>query len=152
MKDDNGVIKKVLAPFGKCQICPASVQPRLNHPPALCPFRPSGPLANRANWPSTQTDISETQVRNRVKNSAPRKKIKLIDKLSDKITGKRKRDEESVGNEEVGKNRENLLLTPTQVNLLEMAKYSEISATSYMLTLGSQSKPCLLYTSDAADE
>jgi hypothetical protein len=49
MKDDNGVIKKVLAPFGKCQICPASVQPRLNHPPALCPFRPSGPLANRAN-------------------------------------------------------------------------------------------------------
>ena len=65
--------------------------------------------------------------------------------MSDKITGKRKRDEESVGNEEVGKNRENLLLTPTQVNLLEMAKYSEISATSYMLTLGSQSKPnCFL--------
>jgi hypothetical protein len=49
MKDDNGEIKKVLAPYGKCTVCPASVQPRLNHPPTLCPFRPKGPLAGRAN-------------------------------------------------------------------------------------------------------
>jgi hypothetical protein len=49
MKDDNGVIKQVLAPYGKCNICPASIQPRLNHPPSLCPFRPKGPLAGRAN-------------------------------------------------------------------------------------------------------
>jgi hypothetical protein len=49
MRDDNGEIKKVLAPYGKCTACPASVQPRLNHPPTLCPFRPKGPLAGRAN-------------------------------------------------------------------------------------------------------
>jgi hypothetical protein len=36
--------------------------------------------------------------------------------------------------------RDSLLLTPTQVNLLEMAKYSDISATAFTLNVGSQSK------------
>lgn len=49
MKDDNGQIKHVIPPFGKCTICPPSVQPRLNHPPSLCPFRPRGPWAGRNN-------------------------------------------------------------------------------------------------------
>ncbi len=44
MKDDKGNIKKVLPQFGKCSACPEHIQPRLNHPQALCPFRPLGPL------------------------------------------------------------------------------------------------------------
>jgi hypothetical protein len=44
--------------------------------------------------------------------------------------------------------KDNLLLTPTQINLLEMAKYSDISATSFTLTLESQSKPNCLFVED----
>jgi hypothetical protein len=49
MRDDQGKIKQVLPQFGKCPICPTTVQPRLNHPPALCPFRPAGPLYKKKN-------------------------------------------------------------------------------------------------------
>jgi len=44
MKDDNGNIKGVIPGFGTCSKCPKEIQPRLNHPESLCPFRPKGPL------------------------------------------------------------------------------------------------------------
>ena len=49
MRDDQGNIKAIIPGYGKCTKCPANVQPRLNHPEALCPFRPKGPLFRRNN-------------------------------------------------------------------------------------------------------
>jgi hypothetical protein len=47
MKDDNGNVKGVIPGFGTCSQCPKEIQPRLNHPESLCPFRPKGPLYKR---------------------------------------------------------------------------------------------------------
>jgi hypothetical protein len=47
MKDDDGNIKGVIPGFGTCSKCPEEIQPRLNHPESLCPFRPKGPLYKR---------------------------------------------------------------------------------------------------------
>jgi hypothetical protein len=49
MRDDQGNIKAIIPGYGKCTKCPANVQPRLNHPEPLCPFRPKGPLFKRNN-------------------------------------------------------------------------------------------------------
>jgi hypothetical protein len=47
MKDDNGNVNCVIPGFGTCSKCPKEIQPRLNHPESLCPFRPKGPLYKR---------------------------------------------------------------------------------------------------------
>ena len=44
MKDNNGKIIQIQPAQNSCNVCPATVVPRLNHPPFLCPFRPMGPL------------------------------------------------------------------------------------------------------------
>lgn len=44
MKDNNGQVVTVQPAQSTCNVCPATVVPRLNHPPFLCPFRPTGPL------------------------------------------------------------------------------------------------------------
>ena len=49
MRDDQGVIKSIIPGYGKCTKCPARIQPRLNHPESLCPFRPNGPLFKKNN-------------------------------------------------------------------------------------------------------
>ena len=48
MKDDMGNIKGVIPGFGTCSKCPKNIQPRLNHPESLCPFRPKGPLFRKS--------------------------------------------------------------------------------------------------------
>ena len=49
MRDDQGNIKAIIPGYGKCTKCPARIQPRLNHPESLCPFRPNGPLFKKTN-------------------------------------------------------------------------------------------------------
>jgi hypothetical protein len=44
MKDNNGQVVAIQPAQATCNICPATVVPRLNHPAYLCPFRPTGPL------------------------------------------------------------------------------------------------------------
>ena len=68
----------------------------------------------------------------------------MIAREENNFQGKEKQDKK------LGTNvtKDNLLLTPTQINLLEMAKYSDISATSFTLTLESQSKPNCLFVED----
>ena len=45
MVSDSGVRVGVMPTHQNCTACPARVNPRLNHPAALCPFRRGGPLA-----------------------------------------------------------------------------------------------------------
>jgi len=44
MKDNAGQIVEIQPAQSTCNLCPATVSPRLNHPPYLCPFRPTGPF------------------------------------------------------------------------------------------------------------
>lgn len=44
MVADNGRPVHTLPTLGTCKNCPPEVNPRLNHPFLLCPYRPSGPL------------------------------------------------------------------------------------------------------------
>lgn len=46
MRDNNNEIVAIQPSQNTCHLCPNTVQPRLNHPPFLCPFRPNGPLQN----------------------------------------------------------------------------------------------------------
>ena len=48
MQSDQGKIINILPSLGTCNKCPPSVNPRLNHPPSICPFRPTGPLHGTA--------------------------------------------------------------------------------------------------------
>lgn len=43
MQADNGKVIKVLPTLGACTQCPPHVQPRLNHPIMVCPYRKGGP-------------------------------------------------------------------------------------------------------------
>jgi hypothetical protein len=45
MLDDSGKHIGVMPTKSNCQACPQYIQPRLNHPASLCPFRPNGPFS-----------------------------------------------------------------------------------------------------------
>jgi hypothetical protein len=47
MRNDQGNIKAIIPGNGKCSKCPARIQPRLNHPEILCPFRPKGLVSRK---------------------------------------------------------------------------------------------------------
>jgi hypothetical protein len=47
MKDNAGQIVEIQPAQSTCNVCPATVIPRLNHPPYLCPFRPTGPFHSK---------------------------------------------------------------------------------------------------------
>ena len=47
MKDNSGQIIEIQPAQSTCNVCPATVIPRLNHPPYLCPFRPTGPFHSK---------------------------------------------------------------------------------------------------------
>lgn len=47
MIDDNGKRISVLPTHNICSDCPAHINPRLNHPTPLCPYRKGGPFARR---------------------------------------------------------------------------------------------------------
>jgi len=44
MIDNQGKRLKIMPTLGTCNACPAKVNPRLNHPSSLCPYRKGGPL------------------------------------------------------------------------------------------------------------
>jgi len=44
MVNDSGAVIKIHPTHGTCSACPAKVRPRLNHPPAVCPYRQGGPF------------------------------------------------------------------------------------------------------------
>jgi len=45
MVNDSGSKIKIHPTLGTCSVCPMKVQPRLNHPPAVCPYRKGGPFS-----------------------------------------------------------------------------------------------------------
>ena len=45
MVNDVGAPIKIMPTLGTCSACPASVNPRLNHPSMLCPYRKGGPFS-----------------------------------------------------------------------------------------------------------
>jgi len=45
MVNDSGSVIKIHPTLGTCSVCPAKIQPRLNHPPAVCPYRKGGPFS-----------------------------------------------------------------------------------------------------------
>ena len=47
MVDDNGKRISVLPTHSTCTDCPSHINPRLNHPTPLCPYRKGGPLSQR---------------------------------------------------------------------------------------------------------
>jgi len=47
MKSDSGQIVQILPSKDVCNACPAFVNPRLSHPPYLCPYRKTGPWASK---------------------------------------------------------------------------------------------------------
>jgi hypothetical protein len=46
MRDDKGAHVNIMPTHGTCNMCPMSVNPRLNHPTYLCPWRPGGPFSS----------------------------------------------------------------------------------------------------------
>jgi hypothetical protein len=44
MVSDSGSKMAVMPTYGTCSLCPARINPRLNHPPHFCPFRKGGPF------------------------------------------------------------------------------------------------------------
>ena len=44
MVNDDGTHLMVMPTLGTCKVCPPSVNPRLNHPSQICPYRQGGPL------------------------------------------------------------------------------------------------------------
>jgi hypothetical protein len=46
MRDDKGAHVNIMPTHGTCNMCPMSVNPRLNHPMYLCPWRPGGPFSS----------------------------------------------------------------------------------------------------------
>jgi hypothetical protein len=44
MIDNQGKRLKIMPTLGTCNACPAKVNPRLNHPSSLCPYRKGGLL------------------------------------------------------------------------------------------------------------
>jgi hypothetical protein len=58
-------------------------------------------------------------------------KSNMTDKTIRKISAKTVVSKSKVGTKEQNKKLNNMLLTPTQINLIEMAKYSDISATGF---------------------
>lgn len=45
MTNQSGNVIRINPVQGTCPDCPTAVSPRLNHPPAMCPFRPGGPFS-----------------------------------------------------------------------------------------------------------
>jgi len=50
MRDNNDVIVDVQPTQSTCSVCPPSVQPRLNHPAVICPYRIGGVFHGTNKW------------------------------------------------------------------------------------------------------
>ena len=86
MVSDTGVRQQVHPVHGACSLCPNFVQPRLNHPTVLCPYRKGGPFSRK--WPpfrmiAGEEDAAVNAVSFRYRNGEQKNQIPIKDAIDE---------------------------------------------------------------------